>query len=123
MPVRPPSGEPVVSLEELLARVENDLGLLRDMILAFQDGVPSQMTALRQAIAQGDLKTTERASHTLKGMFLSLVAGRAAAAAAELEQWAYAGDTAALPGALALLEDEVALLLPYLESQLPKIES
>ena len=44
------------------------------------------------------------------------------AAAARLEQLAHAQDAAALPNALKLLEDEMALLLPELEVHLAKFE-
>jgi two-component system sensor histidine kinase/response regulator len=116
-----PSSEPVVNLDELLARVDNDRGLLRDLVVIFKDDFPRQISVLHRAIAESDLKTSERASHTLKGMFLSLAAARAVAAAARLEQLARAQDTAALPIALKLLENEGALLLPELEVYLAKI--
>jgi protein-histidine pros-kinase len=117
-----PSSEPAVNLDELLARVDNDRGLLRDLVVIFKDDFPRQMSVLHRAIVESDLKSTERASHTLKGMFLSLAAARAVAAAARLEQLARAQDTAALPIALKLLENEGALLLPELEVHLAKIE-
>lgn len=123
MQVRHPASEPAVNLDELLARVDHDQELLRDLVVIFKDDFPPHMSALRRAIAHGDLKTTERSSHTLKGMFLSLAAKRAAAAAAKLEQSGRAGDSAALSSALALLEKEVALLMPELEAHLAKIES
>jgi two-component system, sensor histidine kinase and response regulator len=123
MKVSHPNWEPAANLDELLARVENDRELLRELVVIFKDDFPSQMSALRRAIAQADLKTAERSSHTLKGMFLSLAAARAAASANRLEQLARARDTAALPSALALLDKEVALLIPELESHLAKIEA
>jgi protein-histidine pros-kinase len=117
-----PASEPALNLDELLARVDNDRGLLRDLVVIFKDDFPRQISVLHRAIAESDLKTTERASHTLKGMFLSLAAARAVAAAARLEQLARAQDTEALPIALKLLENEGALLLPELEVYLAKIE-
>ena len=122
MQVRQPSSEPAVNLDELLARVDNDRELLRDLVVIFKHDFPRQITALQRAIAESDLKTTERASHTLKGMFLSLSAARAAAAATRLEQFARAQDTRALAIALKLVENEGALVLPELEAHLAKIE-
>jgi len=111
-----------VNLDELLARVDHDRELLRDLVVIFKDDFPRQVSVLHRAIAESDLKTTERSSHTLKGMFLSLAAARAVAAATRLEQLARAQDMAALPIALKLLENEGALLLPELEVHLGKIE-
>jgi HPt (histidine-containing phosphotransfer) domain-containing protein len=123
MQVHQPFSEPAVNIDELLARVDNDHELLRELVVLFKDDFPRQMSALQRAIAESDLKTTERASHTLKGMFLLLAAARAVAAAAQLEQLGRAQDAAALPSALKLLEDEAALLIPELEAYLAKIES
>jgi HPt (histidine-containing phosphotransfer) domain-containing protein len=123
MQVHQPFSEPAVNIDELLARVDNDRELLRELVVLFKDDFPRQMSALQRAIAESDLKTTERASHTLKGMFLLLAAARAVAAAAQLEQLGRAQDAAALPSALKLLEDEAALLIPELEAYLAKIES
>ncbi len=117
-----PSSEAAVNLDELLARLDNDRELLRDLVVIFKDDFPRQMSLLHRAIAESDLKTTERASHTLKGMFLSLSAARAAAAATRLEQFARAQDTRALAIALKLVENEGALVLPELEAHLAKIE-
>jgi len=122
MQVRQPSSEPAVNLDELLARVDNDRGLLRDLVVIFKDDFPRQMSVLHRAIVESDLKSTERASHTLKGMFLSLSAPHAVAAAIRLEQLAGAQDIEALPIALKRLENEGALLLPELEVHLGKIE-
>jgi len=122
MEVHRPFSDPAVNLHELLARVDNDRELLRELVVLFKDDFPHQISALHGAIAEADLKTTERASHTLKGMLLSLAAARAVAAAAQLEQLARAQDAAALPSALKVLENEMALLLPELEVHLAKYE-
>lgn len=123
MEVRHPASEPAVNVDELLARVDNDRELLRDLVLIFKSDSPRQMSALRQAIAQSDLKATETSSHNLKGMFLTLAAARAATSAAELEQLGRSRDQEGLRGALARLENEVALLMPELDSCLAKIAS
>ena len=122
MPVNRSLTDPAVNLHELLARVDNDHELLRELIVLFQNEFPDQMSALQRALAESDLKTTQRASHTLKGMYLTLAAARAVAAAARLEQLADAQDAAALPNALKLLENEMAILLPELEVHLAKFE-
>jgi HPt (histidine-containing phosphotransfer) domain-containing protein len=92
-------------------------------VLIFKRDFPLQMSVLRSAIAQGDLKTVEISSHTLKGMFLSLAAHRSAASAAELEKLGRIRDTTALTGTLALLETEVERVLLELEPYMAKVES
>jgi protein-histidine pros-kinase len=115
--------DPAVNLHELLVRVDNDYDLLRELIVLFKDDFPDLMSALHRAVAESDLKTTQRASHTLKGMCLTMAAARAVAAAARLEELARTQDAGALPNALKLLEGEMALLLPELELHLAKPES
>jgi two-component system sensor histidine kinase/response regulator len=115
MPVHRSLSDPAVNLHELLARVDNDRDLLRELVVLFKNDFPHQISALHRAIAESDLKTTERTSHALKGMCLTLAAARAVAAAARLEQLARSQDARALPSALKVLENEMALLLPELE--------
>jgi HPt (histidine-containing phosphotransfer) domain-containing protein len=122
MDTRHPLSEPALNRDELFARVDNDRELLQELIVIFKDHFPQQLCALRRAVDQGDLKTVERSSHTLKGMFLSLAASKSAAAASQLERLGRGHETGALSNALALLEREVALLLPELEAHLTWIK-
>ena len=121
MDARHPPSEPAVNLDELLARVDNDRELLRDLIVIFKSELPGQMSALRLATAKREVATTERVSHTLKGMLLSLAATRAAAAAGELEQLGRQKAAAALAEAFVFLEKEVAQLLTALEVHLVEV--
>lgn len=109
--------EPIVNVDELLARVDNDAELLRELIAIFKTEFPRHLSALRQAIGQGDLKNIQKSAHTLKGMLLSLGATRAAAAAATLE---HTSDDIALNRALETFESETIGLLPELEACLAK---
>ena len=76
----------IIDLAELLARVENDRGLMRELLLIFKDEFPGHLQALRDAVdsMDGDRVTAE--AHTLKGMLPNLAATSAADAAARLEQ-------------------------------------
>jgi len=76
----------IIDLAELLARVENDRGLIRELLLIFKDEFPGHVQALRDAVdsMDGDRVTAE--AHTLKGMLSNLAATSAADAAARLEQ-------------------------------------
>ena len=76
----------IIDLAELLARVENDRGLIRELLLIFKDEFPGHVQALRDAVdsMDGDRVTAE--AHTLKGMLSNLAATSAVDAAARLEQ-------------------------------------
>ena len=76
----------IINLTELLARVENDRELARELLSIFKDEFPGHLRALREAVdsMDGDRVTAE--AHTLKGMLSNLAATSAADAAARLEQ-------------------------------------
>jgi HPt (histidine-containing phosphotransfer) domain-containing protein len=109
------SSQAGVNLPELLERVSNDHDLLCELIEIFKEEFPRILEALRQSVASGDLKTVEAKSHTLKGMLSGLSVTRAAAIAARLEEMGRKGRIPELAETLALLESEVADLLPELD--------
>jgi|SRR6266436_988597 HPt (histidine-containing phosphotransfer) domain-containing protein len=115
-----PPPEPIVNVAELLARVDNDAKLLRELIAIFKIDFPRHLFALREAIGQGNLKNVQKSGHTLRGMLSNLGATRAAAAAARLEQLGDSSDGNVLKSALALFETEVTGLLPELEACVAK---
>ena len=118
-PNDPPLG-PIVNVAELLARVDNNAKLLRELIAIFKVELPRLLCALREAIGQGNLKNVRESCHTLRGMLSNLGATRAAAAVAQLEQLGDSSDPTALKSALALFEREVVDLLPELEACVAK---
>src|SRR6202030_2277269 len=111
-----PPPEPILNVAELLARVDNDAELLRELIAIFKTEFPRLLLGLRQAIGQGNLTNVRKSGHTLRGMLSNLAATRATAAAARLEQLRDSSDSTALKSALALFESEVTGLLPELEA-------
>jgi len=111
-----------VNLPELLQRVENDLDLLGELIAIFKEELPRLLQLLRESIACGDMKNVEATSHALKGMFSGLSVTRSAAIASRLEQMGRTGNVSTLTGELALLEQEVANLLPELDLFLTEIK-
>jgi HPt (histidine-containing phosphotransfer) domain-containing protein len=113
--------EPVLNLSELLARVDNDCELLREMIGICKDEIPRHLSLLREAVAQADVKNIERTGHALNGMLSHLAATRAAAAAGRLEQLGRSGDTTTLRSAVAIFEGEVARLMTGLEVYMANI--
>src|SRR5260370_32909 len=80
------SSMPGVNFAELLACVESDRELLRDLLLIFKDDFPRRFQALQEAVSRCDSAQVAAVSHALKGMLANLAATRAAACAAELEQ-------------------------------------
>jgi two-component system, sensor histidine kinase and response regulator len=110
------AGSTVLNVAELLARVENDRGLLRDLVTIFRDELPAQMASLREAIEGGQMQSISIAGHTLKGMLSNLAASRAATAAGRLERLGQQGEKQEMGEAFAGLEKEISLLLPELES-------
>ena len=115
------SPEPVFNLSELLARVDNDSELLREVIGICKAEIPRHISLLREAVAQADVKNIEKLGHTLKGVLLHLAATRAAAAAGRLEQLGRSSDTTTLTSAVAIFESEVAKLMMELEAHMAKI--
>jgi len=115
-----PSPIPIVNVVELLARVDNDAELLRELIAIFKIELPHNLGVLREAIAQGNLKSVQKSGHMLRGMLSNLGATRGTAAAAQLEQLGDSSDHTALKSALALFESEVIDLLPELEACVAK---
>ncbi len=105
-----------VNLSELLARVDNDRELLRDLLSIFKREFPDHLTSLQNAVAGNDAVRAARISHTLKGMLANLAVTKAAASASRLERLARAGEISSLGDALATFEKEVAGLLPEMES-------
>jgi len=112
----PPTAQPPVNLPELLARVDNDRVFLSELIAIFKVEFPKLLQSLQQSVAQENLASVETVSHALKGMLSALSVTRGAAIAAQIEQFARAGETAGLAEELRHLESEVADLLPALEA-------
>lgn len=107
-----------INFAELLARVEDDRELLRDLLIIFKQEFPRHLLALQQAVSRGESAQVAAVSHTMKGMLANLAATSAAACAAELEQIARAKDTASLAKALAAIEHETRRLVPEMETYL-----
>lgn len=95
------------NLSELLARVDNDQDLLRDLLSIFYEDCHAHISSLENAIASGDLKSTAAEAHALKGMFANLAAARAAAAAGRLEGLADDGEKGSLSEGFATLQREL----------------
>jgi HPt (histidine-containing phosphotransfer) domain-containing protein len=110
------SSRDAVDLPDLLVRVDNDYDLLCELIGMFKEEFPRVLQSLQQSVVREDLKNVEVTSHALKGMLSGLSVTRAAAIASRLEQMGRDGKTSGMTETLALLEHEVANLLPELDT-------
>jgi len=101
---------------ELLARVDNDRELLRDLLTIFKQEFPGYLQAMREAVDSRDGKLVAVAAHTLKGMLSNIAAGRAADAVGCLEQMARSGEVSRFQEAFTAFERDATRLLPHLDA-------
>ena len=97
----------ILDMDELLAHVDGDTSLLKEIVVLFMEDCPLLMAGLQDAIARGDAKEIERAAHSLKGSVGSFAAKAAFNSALRLEQIGRSADLHAAPDAYAALEGEI----------------
>jgi chemotaxis protein histidine kinase CheA len=112
------SPELVLNFPELLARVDNDRDLLRELLELFKEESSNLLGSLKQAVSHEDMERVQMTGHTLRGMLANLSATRAAAAASRLEEIGTGGDKSELRNALLTFESEMAILLPNVDRYL-----
>jgi HPt (histidine-containing phosphotransfer) domain-containing protein len=93
--------------EAILARLQGDEELFRELVALFMSDTPSLLKEARKALASGDADTLQRTAHTIKGSVSNFGGGPAVEAAWLLEQIGRAGDLTG--GADALMRVEHAL--------------
>ncbi len=98
--------EQYVNMPELLARIENDSELLRELFALFQEDFPRLRDALHNAVQSGDPRQVEKAAHALRGVLASLSIKHGAALAANVEAAARAGDEREIQQAMAAFDGE-----------------
>ena len=101
-----------------LESVGGDEAMLRELAEMFFAECPKLMEQIREHIASADGPELRRAAHTLKGSAHVFGAEEAAEAAHRLEEIGREEAFADAAEALALLEDEVARLLPALRARI-----
>ncbi len=105
-----PEHRPAVDPEvlQMLADLQEpgEPDLLRELVTLFLRDTPERLDVVRQGLAAGDLDAAARAAHSLKGSAANLGALDLHELAAQAEQRARAGDTAAVRELLAQLDDE-----------------
>ena len=103
--------EQYVNMPELLARVDNDIELLTELLALFREDFPKLRDTLHHAAHAGDPRQVEKAAHTLKGMLANLSIKHGAALAADVEAAARAGDEREIQQAMAAFDGEETGLL------------
>lgn len=98
-----------------LSRVGGDVELLQEMAQLFLEEFPSQLQAVRDAVALQDPKAIERSAHSLKGSVGSFGAAAAHKAALALEMLGRKADLNPVGTALVELERALDCLRPELE--------
>ena len=117
-----PASDARINFPELLARVDNDFELLRDLIAIFKAEFPPQLASLESAVDRSDAPEVLKISHSLKGMLANLAVTKGAASASDLERLARAGDSASFPRAFAAFAIDVRGLLTEMESRLAEAQ-
>jgi CheY-like chemotaxis protein len=94
----------------LLAGVDGDRDLLRQMVRVFLTDYPHRVAEMKEAVRRGDAVAVERAAHTLKGALGNFAASGTIAAAQGLEAMARRGSLDGVGDVCATLYSELALL-------------
>lgn len=105
----------ILDWDEALSHVAGDADLLREVAALFLDQCPRWLADCREGIACGDAKRLGEAAHPLKSAFGTLAAKKARTAAAQLEELARGQVLDSAPAFLAVIESELARLLPPLD--------
>lgn len=106
--------DPAFSLDEALARVDDDRETFQMMVELFLEHGPKDLADAHAALEAGNAPAMARASHKLKGAILQFCAPAALRACKELEESAKAGDLASGRQLYAVLEQEIQRLLAAL---------
>ena len=94
---------PLLDAADLMAQLDNDLDLLREILGIFLDQSEELLTGLDAAWARGDQEELIRTAHTLKGSLLQIGAGAAAPFAEHIELLGRDGMFSSVPDASATL--------------------
>jgi two-component system, sensor histidine kinase and response regulator len=105
-----------VDLPELLARVEYDRDLLREVFEIFKEEFPVLNSTLNDAVAREDCEQIRIAAHTVTGMLANLSFTKATASAMRVSRMARARTIEGIPCEMRRLERNVALAQTELQA-------
>jgi two-component system sensor histidine kinase/response regulator len=104
-----------VDLPELLARVEYDRELLREIFEIFRQEFPPLNVALNEAVARNDLEEIRIAAHTITGMLASLSFTKATVTATRIGRMARESTPEGIPSEVLRMERNIAAAQAELE--------
>jgi PAS domain S-box-containing protein len=96
------------AIDQLQAMAAGDPSFLSELIDVFLSDSPRQLSALREAVEQGDAETAHRCAHTLKSTSATFGAAGLSSLCQQLEADAKAGLLDGAPSLVAAAEDEFA---------------
>jgi HPt (histidine-containing phosphotransfer) domain-containing protein len=102
--------ESALDLDEVLARVEGDRDLLRELATMFRDESPKLLSEIRRCAEERDAHGLETSAHSLKGACANLSAKPTANAALALETLGRASSFEGVMARVAELELESSRL-------------
>ncbi len=118
--VSAPSEQGVVDWAEALRAVRGDHRLLRIIVEAAAKEIPSQLTAIREAVASGNAAKLQLAAHTLKGAVRYFASGEGFEQVRRLEKMGQNKNLEGAEQSLACLEAEVQPLILGLSDYLSR---
>ncbi|MHB1047250.1 MAG: response regulator [Thermoanaerobaculia bacterium] len=116
--IRPAPPRPAFAPEAVLARVEGDRALLRELVDLFVPQAAATLAALRRSVEAGDAGGVDRAAHLLRGSASNFGASAVLETALALEQMGRSGLLDGAPSRLSDLEREMDELSLALETML-----
>ena len=112
-----PRVQGVLSVEQLMTNVDDDMELLAELVELFEEDYPPRLVRLREGIAHADSDTVGREAHTIKGAVGNFGAIGAFEQALRLEKAGKAGDWEAATLGCVALEKELKRLISVLREQ------
>ena len=104
------------ALEQLDATAGGDTDFMRELIAMFLSDSPKQLSALREAVEQGDAVTAHRCAHTLKSTAATFGATELSSLCQHLEADSKAGDLDGAASRVAAAEAEFTRVAGELEA-------
>jgi CheY-like chemotaxis protein len=102
--------EDVIDEATLLAGIDGNRRILREIVRLFLADYPQRLAEIKQAIGRGDGVAVARAAHTLKGSVGNFAAEKAVAAAQSVEDVGKSGNFTTAEQAFLTLESELKLV-------------
>jgi two-component system sensor histidine kinase/response regulator len=101
----------------LLASIDGDLNMVRELTLLFADTARSNLQTIAEALQRGDIGAVGESAHQIKGASANLQAHSTATAAGRLESAIRSGNSAQLQELTQDLSRELSCAIEFLETK------